>query len=815
MISFLYKKDIAVFGPHKNCMLGSSLAIEKDIQQSSKLPKNYQLIPTFSDSHEAYVSMPKVNEHGSFPVRQRTSFPRLIDYDFYGTGEQLGKLRKNDSVIPVYNRDNFMYEQGDNLYQSHPWVLAVGPCGKSYGFLADTSYRGEIDLRNQQICFEFEGEGHRVLVLEGESPQKVLRLLSELIGTISLPPKWALGYQQCRYSYMNEQEAKSIIDNFRSRQLPCDVIWFDIDYMDQFKIFTFDKKAFPQPKRMNDYAHQNNFKTVWMVDPGVKLEEGYHIYDELRKNSYYLKQESNDSASHDIKVSLKVSSNKEQMANLIDGDMTTVWSAEHNDVKPSIILDLNSLSEVLSIDLFWRQNFPADYKVHISTDQQHWQLFAQGKDFISAGHHCLKSNKQTQCRYIKISFLSPKQTYALEQIMLNGESFHPLKDIAEADMYIGNVWPGRCAFPDFTSQACQDWWKQLYPDFIACGIDGVWNDMNEPAVFGGGPLMTIADEVQHAGGLRINDKVLDPGPHNKYHNAYGMLMAKATREGMLLAQPNKRPFVLTRANYIGGQRYAATWTGDNKSTIKHMKLATPMCLNLGMSGQSFVGPDLGGFAGDARGDLFAQWMAITVFYPFMRAHSSKGTNRKEPWSFGTKIEDSCRRSLQRRYRLLPYLYTQFYLSSTMGQPIMQAAFFADLANKALRQEENKFLLGNDLLIVPPWDKTKRFPRGNWALVELLGDDYEDEFQVKVYLREGCILALGNKATYAEEQNPYQLELIINPDKNGEANSSVYIDSGDGWSYKDGDYDLISITYQNGQLETPNKKVDLSVLDIIS
>lgn len=815
MISFLYQDGIAVFAPDKKCSYGPSLAIEKNIKPNKSISNNFRLSPRFSKSEAAYHSMPVINESGHFPERQRTSFPKLVGFDFYGTGEQLGKLRKNDSILPVYNRDNFMYEQGENLYQAHPWVLAIGPSGKSYGFLADTTYRGEIDLRNDAVVFDFEGDPHRVFVLEGDSPRLVLELLSELIGTISLPPKWALGYQQCRYSYMNEDEAKFIIDNFRSRDLPCDVIWFDIDYMDQFKVFTFNERAFPDPKRMNDYAHSKAFKTVWMVDPGIKVEEGYEVYDQLRKQSLYLKQNKSQKICNDRSIVISVSSNRDSSKNLIDGSIKTFWQANKEDKSPTLIIDLNSLSEVLSVDLFWQQSFPQDYRVQLSIDKISWQNLAEGKDFISGGHHCLKSHKQAQCRYIKLTYTASNQFFPLEQIMLNGQSFKPLKEITEEDMYVGNVWPGPCAFPDFTNQACQDWWKELYPKFVDCGIDGIWNDMNEPAVFGGGPLMTIADDAQHSGGLLINNTVLDAGPHNKYHNAYGMLMAKATRDGMLLAKPDKRPFVLTRANYIGGQRYAATWTGDNKSTLKHMKLATPMCLNLGLSGQSFVGPDLGGFAGDARPELFAQWMAIGAFYPFMRGHSSKGTNRKEPWSFGEEIESSCRRSLHRRYRIIPYLYTMFWQSSIDGSAIMRAALFADIANKSLRKEENKFLLGNDLLIVPPWDKTKRFPRGNWRLIELLANDYKDPFQVKVYLREGAILSLGEVAQSVEQQDPKKLELIINLDASGQASGLVYLDAGEGWSYKKADYRLIEFKYKNGELINPDPQIQILKTLIVS
>ena len=157
----------------------------------------------------------------------------------------------------------------------------------------------------------------------------------------------------------------------------------------------------------------------------------------------------------------------------------------------------------------------------------------------------------------------------------------------------------------------------------------------------------------------------------------------------------------------------------------------------------------------------------------------------------------------------------FWQSSIDGSAIMRAALFADIANKSLRKEENKFLLGNDLLIVPPWDKTKRFPRGNWRLIELLANDYKDPFQVKVYLRAGAILSLGEVAQSVEQQDPKKLELIINLDASGQASGLVYLDAGEGWSYKKADYRLIEFKYKNGELINPDPQIQILKTLIVS
>lgn len=145
----------------------------------------------------------------------------------------------------------------------------------------------------------------------------------------------------------------------------------------------------------------------------------------------------------------------------------------------------------------------------------------------------------------------------------------------------GKVWPGACAFPDFTRPETRTWWSGLYKDFMANGIDGIWNDMNEPSVFDG-PGGTMPENNIHLGGGN-----LPIGSHLMYHNAYGRLMVEASYNGMMAANPSKRPFLLSRSNIIGGQRYAAMWTGDNEATYEQMKLSVPMSITLGLSGQPF------------------------------------------------------------------------------------------------------------------------------------------------------------------------------------------------------------------------------------
>jgi len=349
-------------------------------------------------------------------------------------------------------------------------------------------------------------------------------------------------------------------------------------------------------------------------------------------------------------------------------------------------------------------------------------------------------------------------------------------------------------------------------------VDGVWNDMNEPAVFNAASY-TLPEDARHRGG-----GALAPGPHLQYHNVFGMLMAAASRDGILAANPGKRPFVLTRANFLGGQRYAATWTGDNESKEAHLALSIPMSETLGLSGQPFNGPDLGGFGGKAAPELWARWVGFGAFFPFCRGHAIRGSNDKEPWAFGESTEKAARLALERRYRLLPYFYTLFREASKTGLPVMRPLFLADPKNPAYRAEEQAFLLGGDLLVVPRWAKCQALP--DWREVSLVAGDLAEPNQASLRLRPGAIVPLGRVIQSTTEESLDPLTLLVCPDAAGRAEGWLYEDAGDGFGYQKGDYLLthyqaqrrngkleVSIVSSEGQRPRPKRRVLVEVVGV--
>lgn len=673
-------EGIARFAPSEvDCeTLPVSMALVEDRLIRGGIPGDWADVPVYSNDGESFEAY--------FAIEDGTSL--------YGTGEIAGPLLRNGAVTEAWTeqpyRENpppelFALEYDDqfpNLYQAHPWVLAVRADGSSFGVLADTTYRTGMDLRNG-IRFSAP-EPFPVIVIQGASPQEVLTKLGELTGTIELPPLWALGYQQARWSYVPDTRVVEIAEEFRARSIPCDVLWVDIDYMDGFRIFTFDGTTFPDPAGLNAYLHDNGFKSVWILDPGVKAESGYFVYDEGLLGDHFIREPG-------------------------------------------------------------------------------------------------------------------------------------------GDLFVAGSWPGDSVWPDYTSPETRSWWQSHLGELLDDGVDGIWIDLNEPSIVAP-PNMPFPEDLVHRGGGDLT-----PGTHARYRNVYGLLMSQATHEGMKSARPDRRPFLLSRSNYIGGQRYAAMWTGDNSATWDHLYWSVTMTLNMGLSGQPFAGPDIGGFWRAPSPELYAHWIGVGAFFPFSRTHTMQFSPDQEPWSFGPEVEAISRTAIERRYRLLPYIYTLFRESSVNGLPVWRPVFFADPADARLRDEDHAFLIGDDILVLPDLTQTDphafEIPSGIWRDLTLVGEDTEQMPELPVLqIRGGAIVPLGRVVQSTAQTLLEPLTLVVSLDADGRARGVLYEDAGEGYEYLGGDYLLttyaaeqvgqsveVRIADAEGQRERPNRTVEVVVV----
>ena len=358
----------------------------------------------------------------------------------------------------------------------------------------------------------------------------------------------------------------------------------------------------------------------------------------------------------------------------------------------------------------------------------------------------------------------------------------------DGSTYLGKVWPGVCAFPDFSQSDARAWWGEQFQVLTASGVKGFWNDMNEPSVFDV-PTKTVDLNVVHRADARR-------ATHAEFHNLYGFQMTQATYEGTRRLLGNQRPFLLTRASFAGGQRYSAKWTGDNTSTWHDLSMALSMCLGISISGQPFVGSDIGGFIGSPDGELFARWMQLGVFTPLMRAHSAWDTPNKEPWEFGESIEHINRATVELRYTFLPYIYTVMAQSAVTGQPAMRPLAFAYPGEPAFAWNESEFLFGDDLLIAPvlaqrQTERTLRLPPGAWYDY-WTGKRYDGNSNVTVaaplerlplFVRAGAAIPTRQVVQYTSQAPIDPLTLIVFPAASG--SSTYYEDDGLSFAYENG------------------------------
>jgi alpha-glucosidase len=577
---------------------------------------------------------------------------------FYGLGDKPTKLDMRGRHFENFGADVYGYQKDhDPLYKNIPFYYGLHH-NTCYGIFFDNTFRTIFDFGNEnlEVCsFWARGGEMNYYFIYGPRMKNVAEQYAFITGTAEMPPMWALGYQQSKWSYKPEKQVKEIASEFRKRKIPCDVIHLDIDYMDGFRCFTWNKKDFPDPARMIRQLQKQGFKIVCIIDPGIKVDTNYPVYKEAFEKDYFCKR-------------------------------------------------------------------------------------------------------------------------------------------ADGELMEGDVWPGKCNFPDFTNPQVRKWWSTLFEDLIKAGVRGVWNDMNEPAVF---EMGTFPEDVRH-------DFDGHPASHRKAHNIYGMQMARATMNGLKKYLGDKRPLNITRSGFSGVQRYAATWTGDNTASWEHLWLANLMCQRLSMSGISFVGSDIGGFIGNPDGELYVRWLQMAVFHPFCRTHSAgldRDSQPHEPWVYGPRFEFIARKFINLRYRLLPYIYTAFWQHTQNGTPVLRSPIMYDQEDPETYYRMEEFFLGDKMLICPiarPGVDTRRMylPKGKWYNfwtdhIEQGGKEFITSApldQCPVFIHEGSVIPNYPLMQYVGESKIQELTLHIYFSSRSQE-SEFYEDAGDGYGYKNGEYNV--------------------------
>ncbi len=584
----------------------------------------------------------------------------------FGLGESVRGMNKRGHLYRAWNLDDPTHHEGrDCLYCSHNFLLFSGECGL-FGVFFDDPGAVTFDLgctdSDKAVITSPEGN-ISVYLIEGENARAIVHAFRGIIGRSYLPPKWAFGYIQSRWGYASEKEVRTIVHEHRSRHIPMDGLCMDIDYMDHYKDFTWNKESFPDLPGLAKDMHEDHVCLVPIMDAGVKKEDGYDVCEEG----------------------------------------------------------------------------------------------------LAKGYYCMK---------------------------------------ADGTPFVGAVWPGHSYFPDFLREDVRAWFGKQYARLLDAGIEGFWNDMNEPALFYSVESLEAALElaescrgknlgVDDAFHLRavvhgiannmddyrrfyhqVNGKQIR---HDRVHNLYGYNMTRAAAEGFRAYAPEKRYLLFGRSSYVGAHRYGGMWQGDNCSWWSHILLNLKQLPSLNMCGFLYNGADLGGFGQNTTEDLLLRWLQLGVFTPLMRNHTAQGTRNQEIYRFG-RWEDM-RRVLTVRYALVPYIYSEFMKAALTDEMLFRPLAFDYPEDDVACRTEDQVMLGGECMIAPVYEQNARgrhvyLPEDMLMVRFRSAEDYDlvpmpaghhwvemklNEFPL--FIRRGAMIPLSHGGEWVEDVDSHTLTML--------------------------------------------------------
>lgn len=547
----------------------------------------------------AVLSAPQAEPVAAFPLTHQTqdgafcfSFTMEPNDIVYGLGEAPRGINKRGWVYESYCSDDpFHTETKSSLYAAHNFIMLSG--SRHFGIMADFPARVRWDIgytKTDETTVTLYGTDFDLYLITGDSPRDIVRQFRAAIGKSYVPPFWAFGYQQSRWSYHNAAALDSVVDGYNRENIPLDCVYMDIDYMDSYKDFTVSETAFPDFKQYVAAKKEQGIHLIPIIDAGIKKEDGYRVYEEAKQKGYFCKR-------------------------------------------------------------------------------------ADGSDFE------------------------------------------------------GGVWPGICGFPDFLRPEVRAWFGSQYRYLLDMGIDGFWNDMNEPAIFYSAEgLRQALDQAAALEGenldlgkfFRLKDTFMGlsnrqedyasiyhlidgkPVNHQQVHNLYGAGMTKAAGDYFAEHCGESEILMFSRASYIGAHRTAGIWFGDNHSWWSHILLNLKMLPSANMCGFLYCGADLGGFNANATRDLVLRFLALGVFTPLMRNHAALGTRDQECYRF--EHPGDFRDIIEVRYRLIPYLYRLFKTASEQNDMLFRPLSFDYPHDPIARECETQLMLGEDCMIAPVYEQ---------------------------------------------------------------------------------------------------------------
>ena len=629
----------------------------------------------------------------------------------YGLGEANRGLNKRGyCYISDCTDDPNHTEDKRSLYGAHNFIVVSGR--ETFGLFFDYPSAMTFDIgytRMDTLQVSCADADLNLFVIEGDSPYDIVKQFRKIIGRSYIPPKYAFGFGQSRWGYKTKEDFRKVADGYRENKIPLDMVYMDIDYMQDFKDFTLHEENFPDFAEFVREMKDRNLRLIPIIDAGVKVEDGYDVYEEGVKNRYFCQRE-------------------------------------------------------------------------------------DGSDFVAA------------------------------------------------------VWPGNTHFPDVLNAEARAWFGDKYRVLTEQGIEGFWNDMNEPAIFYSpegidelkGMLTQFLENENYNSGINAGTLAVAPTSdtndsaetesagasiwplmgkinalanskedyrrfyhtvngerirHDKVHNLFGYNMTRAAGEAFERIDPEKRFLMFSRSSYIGMHRYGGIWMGDNKSWWSHILLNLKMLPSLNMCGFLYTGADLGGFGADATRDLLLRWLALGVFTPLMRDHAAAGTRDQECYQFENL--DDFRHVVGVRYRLIPYLYSEYMKAALNDDLYFKPLAFAYPEDSMAVQVEDQMMLGNEVMIAPVYTQNARgryvYLPEEMKFVKFLPDGSVSEEtlpkghhyveialnEVPLFIRSGKCIPLAESAEYVEALDTKHLTMLGYPG----AEYTLYEDDGIGKDYE--------------------------------
>ncbi len=565
--------------------IGKPLQTDAVVQ---KLPIEKGDIPYLERVQKLDLVKEKTDGQECMLQRDYWKYPLMQKDRIYGLGENVRGINKRGwSYESNCTDDPIHTETKHSLYGAHNFFVVDGE--KTFGVFLDYPGKLVFDMgyqRMDELRIIPDTWDLDLYMILGDSILDIVKQFRGLIGRSYIPPQWAFGFGQSRWGYQSAEDIRAVVKGYRENHIPLDSVYLDIDYMQDFKDFTVNEERFPDFRAFVEEMEREQIHLVPIIDAGVKIEEGYSVYEEGVEKGYFCKDE-------------------------------------------------------------------------------------QGNDFVGA------------------------------------------------------VWPGKVHFPDMLNKKARKWFGAKYQFLIEQGIEGFWNDMNEPAIFYSEKrLEQVLKKVRSIKNKNMDmwqvfafkDLVagLANSPedyrsfyhnmngkkvcHDKVHNLYGFNMTRAAGEAFEEIEPDKRLLLFSRASYIGMHRYGGIWMGDNQSWWSHLLMNLKMLPSLNMCGFLYTGADLGGFGSDATEDLLLRWMALGIFTPLMRNHSALGTRVQESYQF-TQTE-TFEKLINIRYGLMPYLYSEYMKAALRDEMLFLPLSFVYSEDEHAKEVEDQLLVGESIMIAP-------------------------------------------------------------------------------------------------------------------